>query len=156
MRPCNEIFGQANGHVVKCTAMGDMPVIAKTESNEVIRFSFTNVRCVPGFNYTLLSVTQMWEEQRIDARFRDLNHLELPDSSGGHAIPYDKSLALSTCVFVSEAKLARNAAQPESNLCPVTTWPFSASTHRRPRHTSHACQRHWPASSFTAGTTSVQ
>ena len=83
-------FGQANGHVVKCTAMGDMPVIAKTESNEVIRFSFTNVRCVPGFKYTLLSVTQMWEEQRIDARFRDLNHLELPPSAGGITIPYDE------------------------------------------------------------------
>ena len=56
-------------------------------SGEIISFTFTNVRCVPSFKYTLLSVRQLWHEQRIDARFRDLDHLELPDAKG--TIPYD-------------------------------------------------------------------
>ena len=31
----------------------------------------TNVRYVPGFAFTLLSIDQMWAEQRIDSVFRD-------------------------------------------------------------------------------------
>ena len=67
--------------------------------------TLTNVREIPSYKFTLLSVTQMWEEQRIDARFRDLNHLELPESSGGLTVPYDKSKQLSTLLFISEAEL---------------------------------------------------
>eukprot|EP00966_Prymnesium_polylepis_P069098 1605457-Prymnesium_polylepis.1 len=78
-----------------------MPVFARTAAGSLIRLAFTNVRCVPTFQYTLLSVDQIWAEQRVDARFADLRHLQLPESSGGHVIPYDRSLKLSTLVLVS-------------------------------------------------------
>ena len=38
----------------------------------------TNVRYVPGFAFTLLSIDQMWAEQRIDSVFRDARELRLP------------------------------------------------------------------------------
>ena len=60
---------------------------ASAEGGALVRFTFTNMRCVPSFKYTLLSVTQLWQEQNVDARFRDLNRLEMPDSSGGFSIP---------------------------------------------------------------------
>ena len=112
-RACNEIYGAANGHVTRCTVIGDLPVFAKTLDGAVIRIVFTNVRCVPDFKYTLLSVTQLWEEQRIDARFRDLNHLQLPAEAGGHCLPYDKELKLSTLVLVSEKELLDGARSPK-------------------------------------------
>ena len=105
VKPCNEIFGSAEGQMAQASCIGDMPVIARAEGGALVRFTFTNVRCVPSFKYTLLSVTQLWQEQSVDARFRDLNRLEMPDSSGGFSIPYDKSLRLSTLVLVSEAEL---------------------------------------------------
>ena len=109
-RACDEIFGQANGHVARATSIGDMPVVARARlpgspKTTMVRFTLTNVRCVPAFKYTLLSVTQLWEENRVDARFRDLNHLEFPSSAGGYTVPYDSSKRLSTIQLVSERQL---------------------------------------------------
>lgn len=42
-------------------------------------FVVRNVRCVPSFQYTLLSVDQLWEEQRFDSQFNDVKSLILPD-----------------------------------------------------------------------------
>jgi hypothetical protein len=103
VQPCNEIFGGANGCMVRCHTMGDMPVIGRDGKGELVRWTFTNVRCVPEFKYTLISVTQVWREQGIDARFRDLNHLVMP--VGGVVIPYDPSFRLPTAVVVSDAIL---------------------------------------------------
>ena len=104
-RSCDEVFGGANGQLTRCTTIGDMPVIVKagTEDGGLVRFAFTNVRCVPAFKYTLLSVTQLWREQQIDARFRDLNHLTLP--VGDITVPFEKSMRLPTVVMISEAML---------------------------------------------------
>ena len=57
----------------------------------------TNVRCVPEFSdFTLLSVDQMWEEQRIKSSFSDEKQLLLPKCSGGHTIPYDLAAGRNT------------------------------------------------------------
>ena len=87
VRPCKEVYAQANGRLSYCHWKGDMPVFVKTGTNTIVSINITNVRYVPDFKYTLLSVKQLWREQHIDARFRDLNHLELP--SGGITVPYD-------------------------------------------------------------------
>ena len=107
-RHCDEIFGDAHGRVSKCECIGDMPVITKLDDGSLGRFTFTNVRCIPDFKYTLLSVTQMWAEQHIDARFRDLNHLELPN---GRSIPYDPNRQLCTVLLVSEQQYAASASK---------------------------------------------
>ena len=53
------------------------------------------------------------ESSLIDARFRDLNHLQLPAEAGGHCLPYDKKLKLSTLVLVSEKELLDGARSPK-------------------------------------------
>ena len=104
-RPCSEIFGDANGHVTQATMIGDLPIITRTKGPESknIDFTLTNVRCVPKFKYSLISVIQIWDEQRIDARWRDLRHLELPDSAGGHLLGFDPDYQLSTITAVPGA-----------------------------------------------------
>ena len=64
------MFIAANGDKCRAKVIGDLPVTAETADGERISFTLSNVRHVPGFNYTLLSVEQMWEEQRIDTRVR--------------------------------------------------------------------------------------
>ena len=116
VRPCDEIFGDANGRVSKATHIGDLPVVTRTKSKELVDFTLTNVRCVPGFKYNLISVTQIWDEQRIDARWRDLRHLEFPSDAGGHQIGYDPSFQLSTITVVPGAKVGRGGRRPIEEL----------------------------------------
>ena len=102
----DEVFGAANGHLTSATAIGDLPVVAKTKSGLVIKFSITNVRCVPEFkNYTLISVDQIWEEQGIESSFCKVKQLKLPEKSGGHVIPFDVSVGRNAVRFASGALL---------------------------------------------------
>ena len=108
-KPCNEIFGDAHGKLTYATAVGDLPVIARNGDGLPIAFTLTNVRCVPDFKYTLLSVKQMWAEQRIDCRWRDLNRLELPHGEGIQCVPFEPSYRLSTITLIPGATIAKTA-----------------------------------------------
>jgi hypothetical protein len=57
--------------IARATCIGDMPVLVCATDGSWHLLTFTNVRCVPGFKYTLLSVNQMWKEQNIDPLFAD-------------------------------------------------------------------------------------
>ena len=106
-RPCDEIYSQANGNISRCEAIGDLPVIVRDKQGATVRLTFTNVRCVPDFKFSLLSVKQLWNEQGIDARFCDINALVLPNQSG--LIPYDPARPLSTINAVPCAHVAATA-----------------------------------------------
>ncbi len=106
-RPCDEIYSQANGNISKCEAIGDLPVIVRNKQGTTVQLTFTNVRCVPDFKFSLLSVKQLWHEQGIDARFCDINALVLPNQSG--LIPYDPARPLSTINAVPCANVAATA-----------------------------------------------
>ena len=68
---------------------------------------------VPDFNYTLLSVTQMWREQRIDVRFGDVNAIVLP---GDHRIAFLAERKLPTVAL--EATAASDAPPPAARAAP--------------------------------------
>ena len=106
-RPCDEIYSQANGNISRCEAIGDLPVIVRDKQGATVQLTFTNVRCVPDFKFSLLSVKQLWNEQGIDARFCDINALVLPNQSG--LIPYDPARPLSTINAVPCAQVAATA-----------------------------------------------
>jgi hypothetical protein len=132
-RPCDEIFGQADGLLTRATCIGTMPVIARADDGQIIRFSFTNVRCVPKFKFTLLSVTQMWMEQRIHPQFADLSRLMLPPSAGSGNltipfVPYDEDVRLPTMVFVSDARLSKHDRAVTKNTAFEMPPPASASS----------------------------
>ena len=81
LRDCDETFVQANGRGASSKQMGDMPVIGRDKDGKLRRFTIRNVRLVPDFKYTLLSVDQMWSEQRLDAVFGATRALRLPSGS---------------------------------------------------------------------------
>jgi hypothetical protein len=119
MRPCDEIFGSANGEIAKCVGIGDMPVIALDSNGTWRKITFTNVRCVPKFKHNLISVDQLWAEQNIDSFFSNKHHLKLPESAGGHEIPFSKATKLNSIMVVSlpllEKQLGTRSAASSAN-----------------------------------------
>ena len=91
VRPCDEDFKAANGEKCKCSAIGDMPVLMKDSTGRIFRFVFTNVRYVPEFKYTLISVKQIIREQNIKPSFADPEELVFP---GGISVPFDPRFRL--------------------------------------------------------------
>ena len=98
-RPCNELFNIADGKSSVCTAMGDMPVLAKDSTGKLFRFVLMDVRYVPDFKYTLIAVKQIWKEHRIDSLFADVNKLVFPS---GESVPFDARFRLPVITLVSE------------------------------------------------------
>ena len=120
VRPCDEKFSSADGTVTSATCIGDMPVTIRDHLGHPHTVVFRNVRCVPDFHYTLLSVTQLWQEQRIDARFADSRSLHLPN---GLRFPYLTGRRLPSLSMVSMAHLGPAASS--SPTLASTTLPAS-------------------------------
>ena len=85
------------------THIGDLPVVARDRTGRPVRFTFTNVRHVPSFDYTLLSVDQIWAEQRVDSRFGDVRALVLPSSDGPLHLPFTPGGKLPTLTLISDS-----------------------------------------------------
>ena len=100
LRPCNETFVSAGGEKITCTRIGDMPVVAR-RNGKLVRFTITNVRYVPEWKFTLLSVGQLWAEQGVEARFGDTLSLLLPKAAGGGAVRFATNRKLPTVFFAS-------------------------------------------------------
>ena len=79
-----------------------MPVIVKDTSGRRLRLVLRNVRLVPGFKYTLLSVRQLWNEQRISSQFDDTNSLVINTVDGVVRIPFAPSAGLPLVHLVSD------------------------------------------------------
>ena len=124
--PCDEVFGAANGALARATLIGSLPLIALSADGDFVHFMLTDVRCVPEFsNFTLLSVDQMWEEQRIRSLFCDSKQLELPQHCGGQVIPYDTTAGRNTVTFASAVKLCTRWA-PSIEIAPRSPTCFEA------------------------------
>ncbi|MDC0525827.1 hypothetical protein OAO87_02415, partial [bacterium] len=122
IKPWSEPFRNASGVIAKASCIGDLPVYVLDNKGNRHLIIFNNVRCVPEFTYTLLSVKQLWREQRIDARFADVEALVLSRASGGHKLPFVADKQLPTLLMLSAVKLAA-ASKPRPALAaaPVAT-----------------------------------
>lgn len=108
IRSCNEVFGDAGGLLAQARQMGNQLVTsARTSEEHFVSVTFTNVRHVPSYKFTLLSTTQMWDEQQFDARFADIQSLVL--TRGVDSKAADLELASSTrcraCPTVKGSKI---------------------------------------------------
>jgi hypothetical protein len=81
--PCNDKITAANGLVHKAVCIGDVPVSARDTNGVKHYFKIKNVRCLPSFTNTLLSVDQLWQLSNFDVRFGNLNQLQKIDTHGG-------------------------------------------------------------------------
>ena len=137
-RPCSEKFRTATGTLATATCKGDMPVLVQVDGRAAL-LVLRNVRCVPAFKFTLLSVRQMWREQRIRTRFEDEDALLLPKDLGGGRVRMCSELELPSIRMISAAKLARvkpplvALATPASTpRAPAAATPASAPPARTP------------------------
>ena len=80
-RPCFDSMYGADGEEKPCTVLGDLPVAYINTTGERRRTIVRNVRCVPEFHCSMLSVGQLWDDSQVDAIFRDVKCLVLPDDA---------------------------------------------------------------------------
>ena len=129
IRPCSERFVGSDGVVESAECIGDMPVLAVDGSGKIVKKTFTNVRCVPKFEFTLLSVVQLWEEQRIDSLFANLKHLQFPADEGGIKLPSWLPYAMHRALG-RKRPLYPNQSPANARERPLSTW------YRTPDHVS--------------------
>ena len=77
-RPRRERMIGISGVSCDVTGIGDLPVIARDHMGRLIRLIIRDVRCVPTFTETLLSVDQFYEKSGVEVRFAGHNHVHLP------------------------------------------------------------------------------
>ena len=87
LRPTNETIDDAAGIERSVEAIGDLPVLARDNQGAVRRVLIRDVRVVPHFKCTLLSVDLLWQNSRIDAFFRDTKALQAP-AAGGSTVKF--------------------------------------------------------------------
>eukprot|EP00965_Chrysotila_dentata_P167694 5537738-Pleurochrysis_carterae.AAC.1 len=70
-----------------------MPLEAVDSRGNVQRITLRNVRCVPSFRDSLLSVSQLWESTSTECCFgKTLTMLSPPCASGGRlSLPFGRS-----------------------------------------------------------------
>ena len=88
VRPTDDSFVSADGTECKCDGVGDMPVICKDSSGKEIRVLLQDVRLVPSFTATLISVRQLEEEGNAEVRFGTIQSIITNDASGELRIPF--------------------------------------------------------------------
>lgn len=90
VRPCDERIACADGVEHRCTAIGDLPLVAINHTGRECTVLLRDVRCVPSFTDTLLSIEQLWTTSRIDVVFRNRKCLVQVDKDDNElvALPF--------------------------------------------------------------------
>ena len=108
LRSCSDRITGIDGKPLLCTGIGDLPIVATDAEGKPHRLLIEGVRLIPSMTDTLLSVDQLWEGARSEARFANFRSIFLPPSeSGGQTIfPFGRRHGLYTWSVVG------NAAEP--------------------------------------------
>jgi len=80
VRECHERIACADGVEHACTAIGDLPLVSLDERGREHTVLLRDVRCVPSFTDTLISIEQLWSSSSIDVVFRNRRCLVQVDS----------------------------------------------------------------------------
>ena len=75
-----------DGKPQRVTCIGDMPIMAKDLQGVWRKLILRNVRCVPTFRETLISVDQLWEDSKVDTVFNSVRCVTLPAGVEGPAM----------------------------------------------------------------------
>ena len=85
IRPCSDVVMGADGNTEKCEWIGDLPITVLDKFRRQRSIIIRNVRIIATYLESLLSVNQLWTEQRINTVFGDTNSLILED---GTEVPF--------------------------------------------------------------------
>lgn len=145
VRSCNEVFGDAGGLLAQAKQLGNLVTSARTSEDELVSVTFTNVRHVPSYKFTLLSTTQMWDEQRFDARFAGIRALVLTKGIDSQVeglnfdemprLPYSKGSKIPVLSLVCGACAKYQAARTQQAL--ANTFAQSGLGFHSPKAVAH-------------------
>ena len=98
-----------------------------------------NIRCVPAFTETLLSVDQLWEDAKVEVRFADHRKLFVPDRHGRKLkFPFSKANDGLFIWSVVSARHAPGAHQPHPGIAlAATDSGYDVAEFHRARTTTH-------------------
>ena len=77
-RPCNDTMSGIDGKPQRVKCIGDLPAFVRDSTGFWRRILIRNVRCVPSFTDTLISVDQFWEESKVNCVFNDVRCIHVP------------------------------------------------------------------------------
>ena len=102
-----------DGKARKVKCIGDLPALVRDHSGAWRRVLVRNVRCVPTFTDTLLSVDQFWQDSEVDCVFNSVRCIHVPaaGTSPSLDIPFVRKDHLYKLAIVP---INRNAALSES------------------------------------------
>ena len=77
-RPCNDTMAGIDGKPQRVKCIGDLPAVVRDSLGMWRRVVIRDVRCVPSFTDTLLSVDQFWEDGNVNCIFCDVRCIHVP------------------------------------------------------------------------------
>ena len=75
VRLCDDRIATADGADHSATCIGTLPVLAYDSEGAQRFILIANVRCVPFFTDTLISVDELRQQSRFDIRFKDIREI---------------------------------------------------------------------------------
>ena len=137
-RPSNETMRGISGKPHRVQFIGDLPISMADVHGKKHDALIRNVRCVPAFTETLISVDQLWEQAGAEARFANHRKIYMPDKKGRCLkIPFKKAIDGLYTLNV----LSRTNAPPSRSRRALMTLAdsedFDVSEFHRPSSRSH-------------------
>ena len=77
-RKCNDTMTGIDGKPQQVKCIGDLPVLVRDRNGVWSRCLIRNVRCVPFFTDTLISVDQFWQDSKVDCVFNSVRCIHVP------------------------------------------------------------------------------
>ena len=138
-RPSNETMSGIDGKKKRVKLIGDLPVAARDHRGRLHKLLIRNVRCVPSFTDTLISVDRLFEESGAEARFANYRTITAPTKAGRRLVtfPFQKEASGLFVWTVAALGDASNSRALRSLALPSLTNPSKTQKVRLPHEKEH-------------------
>ena len=135
-RPCNDTMTGINGKPEPVKCIGDLPALARDHLGTWRPILIKNVRCVPNFTDTLISVDQFWEDSHVDTVFNSVKCIQVPAKGDLPALdlPFERRELLYKWAIVP-TRQHLGQGNPSTDSARPASQAFKATIHR-PQSTS--------------------
>ena len=133
-RPCRDTMAGIDGKPQRVKCIGDLPALVRDSTGMWRRVLIRDVRCVPSFTDTLISVDQFWEDSKVNCIFNDARCIHVPGEGAQEAmdLPFARKDNLYRWAVIPTN---RNAKLANSPLVKTNERALKATIHR-PKSTS--------------------
>ena len=107
-RRCSDTMTGIDGKPQTVTCIGDLPALTRDHLGVWRRIVIKNVRCVPTFSDTLISVDQFWQDSQVDTIFNSTRCIAIPGKGEDPPldIPFERKEHLYKWAFIPTSQHA--------------------------------------------------